>query len=140
MNGSRLRFALAGTVAFAIGCGGSPMDPGPVPPPPATNQAPNIESITTSAQRIEVDETVTVTASVRDAETPADQLIYEWSADGGTFAGQGASVTWRPAGDAATPANVTTAQLPDGRERTASTAPATRSVCTTRRASSASSR
>ena len=103
----RVRFALAGALAFAIGCGGSPIDPGPVTPPPAANQAPNIESITTSAQRIEVGETVTVTASVRDAETPADQLIYEWSADGGTFAGQGASVTWRPAGDAATPANVT---------------------------------
>jgi hypothetical protein len=74
--------------------------------PPAANQAPSIDAITTSAQRVEIEDSVTVTATVRDAETPVDQLIFDWSADTGTFAGQGASVTWRAAADAATPANV----------------------------------
>jgi hypothetical protein len=35
-----------------------------------------------------------VVARVSDAETPVDQLSYDWSADIGTFAGSGASVTW----------------------------------------------
>ena len=107
MIDARVRFALAGALAFVVACGGPPNEPGPVPqPPPATNQPPNIDSITTSVQRAEVGDSVTITASVRDAETPVDQLIFEWSADNGTFSGQGASVTWRAAGDAATPADV----------------------------------
>jgi hypothetical protein len=103
----RFRFALPAALAFVVACGGSPTDPEPVNPPPAPNQAPNIDSITTSVQRAEIGDSVTVTASVRDAETPVDQLIFEWSADNGTFSGQGASVTWRPADNAATPADVT---------------------------------
>jgi hypothetical protein len=64
-----------------------------------------IESITVDAPRAEVGTDVRLTASVRDAETAVDQLIYEWAADAGTFSGQGASVTWRPAEDATTPAD-----------------------------------
>lgn len=104
---SRMRLVVASALLFLVACGGGPNDPGPMPPPPAANQPPNIDSITTSAQRVEVDEPVTITASVRDAETPVDQLTFEWAADAGTFSSQGATVTWRAAADTATPANVT---------------------------------
>jgi hypothetical protein len=103
------RCGVAGAIALMMACGGDggpPTNPGPVQPPPAANQPPTIDSIATGAQRAEVDEAVTVTATVRDAETPVDQLIFEWSADTGSFSGQGASVTWRASADAATPANV----------------------------------
>ena len=40
-------------------------------------------------------ETVNVTAVVTDAETPVNQLTYEWSSSvGGTFGGNAASTTW----------------------------------------------
>ena len=72
-------------------------------PPPPVNSPPVIESISTSVSRTEVDTDVTVTATVRDAETPVSQLAFAWSADGGTFNGAGASVTWRVAKGATTP-------------------------------------
>jgi hypothetical protein len=87
-------------------CGESPSGPGPInppPPPPPVNAPPVIESITTSVSRTEVDTEVTVTAAVRDTETPVSQLAFAWSADGGTFNGAGASVTWRVAKGATTP-------------------------------------
>jgi hypothetical protein len=54
----------------------------------------------------DLDEAITVTATVIDAETPADQLKYEWSADTGTFSGTGREVTWRAPAQASTPAVV----------------------------------
>jgi hypothetical protein len=86
-------------------CGEPPNGPGPIdpPPPPPVNTAPVIESITASVSRTEVDTDVTVAATVRDAETPVSQLTFAWSADGGTFSGSGASVTWRVAKGATTP-------------------------------------
>ena len=54
---------------------------------------------------MEVAEEVTVTATVRDPETALSDLSYAWSAEGGTFSGEGASVQWRPPADAATPAD-----------------------------------
>jgi hypothetical protein len=54
----------------------------------------------------DLDETITVTATVTDAETPADQLRYEWSADGGAFSGTGREVSWRAPAQANTPAEV----------------------------------
>jgi hypothetical protein len=40
-------------------------------------------------------ETVNVTATVTDAETPVNQLTYEWSSTvGGTFGGNAATTTW----------------------------------------------
>jgi hypothetical protein len=40
-------------------------------------------------------ETVNVTATVTDAETPVSQLTYEWSSSvGGTFGGNAATTTW----------------------------------------------
>jgi len=42
-----------------------------------------------------LDETVTVTATVSDAETPVSQLAFAWTSDsGGSFTGTGAQVKW----------------------------------------------
>lgn len=85
-------------------CGSSPMSPGPVTPPVTTvNTPPVIESIGASASRAEVDTDVTLSATVKDAETPVSQLKFEWKADGGTFTGEGASVTWRAPKGVTTP-------------------------------------
>lgn len=84
-------------LALAACSNDSPVQPGPMPQPqpqPA-NQAPVIESIAVSAQRVEADTEVTVTATVRDVETAIDQLRFTWSADAGTFSGSGPSVRWR---------------------------------------------
>jgi len=52
-----------------------------------------------------VDEEVTVTAAVKDQETPVDQLTFDWKADAGTFSGEGAVVKWRAPKDIKTPAD-----------------------------------
>ena len=44
---------------------------------------------------------------VSDAETPVDQLTYEWAAEGGTFSGQGSAVRWRAPSPATTPIDYT---------------------------------
>ena len=91
---------------FAGSCSDSPSQPGPVPPPapiPSPNQPPVIESIVVSTQRVEVDAEVTVTAVVRDAETAVEQLTFEWTAEGGTFTGEGPRVNWKAPADQATP-------------------------------------
>ena len=69
-------------------------------PPP--NALPVISSISAQGSRTnqppnfaDLGETIRVTASVRDDETPADQLEYIWSATVGTFTGTGASVSWQ---------------------------------------------
>ena len=88
------------TLVLASGCG-SPTTPTvqpPVDPPPAKpNEVPVISSLTTDSPRVEADADVTVTASVQDAETPIDQLSYQWSATplNGTFTGVGREVRWR---------------------------------------------
>ena len=46
----------------------------------------------------DIGESVTLVASVTDAETPADRLTYAWSGPG-TFSGTGSSVTWQVPGD-----------------------------------------
>jgi hypothetical protein len=97
---------LAGGVASS--CGGSPVGPGTNQPPPAqVNQPPTIDSIALGVDRAEVGDEVTVSATVRDAETPVSDLRYAWSADGGTFVGEGASVRWRAPSDRLTPADYT---------------------------------
>lgn len=67
-----------------------------------TNTPPVISSVTAvgSATRApaglaESNEELSVTAVVTDAETPAAGLVFEWTADAGTFAGAGASVKWK---------------------------------------------
>lgn len=102
-------FVLA--TAIAVGsCGGGsqPVAPGPVTQPitPA-NTPPTIEGIVASASRTEVDTDVTLTATVKDAETAISQLKFEWKADVGTFTGEGASVKWRAPKGVATPSNQT---------------------------------
>jgi hypothetical protein len=71
------------------------------------NVAPVIESIIAEAERTEVNTDVGLTAVVKDAETPLDQLTYEWKADVGTFSGEGTTVKWRAPVDIRTPADYT---------------------------------
>lgn len=52
-------------------------------------------------------ETVDVAATVTDAETPVDQLTYQWTATAGTFSGTGRQVTWTAPDSASTPTTVT---------------------------------
>jgi hypothetical protein len=93
-------------VAAMAACGGGPPNgPTPPPPPPVVNQAPIIDSVTASVQRAEVNTDIVFTATVRDAETPVDQLIFEWAADIGTFTGAGSSISWRLPDNATTPAD-----------------------------------
>jgi hypothetical protein len=91
-------------IAFvAPACGDSPAKPGPIVPPPVLNNPPTVDSISLSANRVEADTEIAVTAAVRDTETPVDQLAYAWAADAGTFSGTGASVRWRaPKGSTST--------------------------------------
>ena len=98
-----LRSVAAAALVLCSACGGSPTSPNPPPPPPPANAAPIIDSITIERTRLEAGEETAVTAAVRDTETPVNQLRYEWSASGGTFQGQAASVTWRAPQGGATP-------------------------------------
>jgi len=93
-------------VMFATArCSSTPTTPSQQPPamqpplqqPPATNAPPTITSLTSSGPRVEADEEVQLTASVQDAETPIDQLVYDWSAKpvNGVFNGNGRVVRWR---------------------------------------------
>ena len=52
-------------------------------------------------------EEVSVKATVEDADTPPDRLVFQWSADVGTFSDSGAVVKWRAPADASTPATLT---------------------------------
>jgi hypothetical protein len=109
-----------------VACGGTPMTPtqpsngggggGGNPCTPPANTPPVIVSITTQGTRAnepadfaDVGEAIPVVASVQDAETPADQLTYQWTAPVGTFSATGASVIWQaPAkGSISTPMDVT---------------------------------
>lgn len=72
------------------------------------NNLPVIRSVVVALSRVEVEQDVDVTAEVEDTETNPDQLIYEWSATAGTFAGSGRTVRWRlPKGSTPTPVDVT---------------------------------
>jgi len=66
-------------------------------PTPTPNAAPSIKSLTSNSPRVEADEEVTLTAVVEDAETPVDQLVYDWSAKpvNGSFNGTGRQVRWK---------------------------------------------
>ncbi|MQA29109.1 MAG: hypothetical protein GEU82_04615 [Luteitalea sp.] len=81
--------------------------------PPATNQPPVIASIRSIGSRpnqpsafADIDETITLVATVTDNETPAGSLTYAWSGPG-TFTGTGATTVWRvPASITPTPSPV----------------------------------
>jgi len=84
-----------------------------VAPAASTNQPPVISGISTRGPRpgmpsrfADLDDTLTVTATVVDPETPADQLKYEWTAESGAIAGNGREVTWRAPAQASTPTEV----------------------------------
>lgn len=95
---------LSAIAALAMSsCGGATTKPTPVtppvvePPPVVRNDAPIIASMTVNGPRVEADQDVVATAFVSDAETPLDQLTYQWSAApvNGTFTGPGPIATWR---------------------------------------------
>jgi hypothetical protein len=81
--------------------------------PSGANQAPVIASISSIGSRTnqpngfaDVDETITLVATVTDLETPASALTYAWSGPG-AFSGSGATVSWRvPATVSPTPSSV----------------------------------
>jgi hypothetical protein len=108
-----LVFSSVFVVAFtALSCGDSTTKPSPVtppvvvePPPVVRNDAPIIASIALSGPRAEADQNVVATAFVSDAETPLDQLSYQWSATpvNGTFTGPGPIATWRAPRQQVTP-------------------------------------
>lgn len=106
------RFLMALSVAAAAAatamCGSSPTPPTP-PPVETVNNPPVITSLTVSADRIEAGDEVTLTAVVTDAETPVDQLTYQWTSSitGGTFTGNGRQVRWRAPSGANTPDSIT---------------------------------
>jgi hypothetical protein len=88
---------------LASSCGSTTTKPSPVtppvvdPPPVVRNDAPVIASMVVNSPRVEADQSVVATAFVSDAETPLDQLTYQWSATPvvGTFTGSGPIATWR---------------------------------------------
>jgi hypothetical protein len=95
-----------------VACGKPPVTPSPSPggggvqePPPVPNTVPQIKAIVASDTRVEVGTPITLTATVEDLETPVASLEYRWSAETGTFTGNGAVVTWSPSADAKTPAD-----------------------------------
>jgi hypothetical protein len=102
---------------FVAACSGSSTSPSDPPPPPPVNAQPVVTSIFAKgtlprepAQYATLGETVNVTATVTDAETPVSQLTYAWSSSvGGTFGASAATTTWTaPATlSGATPVNAT---------------------------------
>lgn len=77
------------------------------------NTPPSIVSLTAQGSRLnqpalfaDLNEEINVVSSVTDAETAADQLTYQWTAEAGTFAGSGPSVTWRAPQNIGTPATI----------------------------------
>ncbi|MGC4081220.1 MAG: IPT/TIG domain-containing protein [Vicinamibacterales bacterium] len=69
--------------------------------PSLTNTPPIVTSLTAASSRgnaplsyANVGETLTMSAIVSDAETPVSALAFEWTADAGTIAGNGTTVTW----------------------------------------------
>ena len=100
-----------GAALTASSCGGTTTKPTTVtppvtqPPPVVRNDAPIIASIALSSPRVEADQTVVATAFVSDAETPLDQLTYQWSATpvNGTYTGSGPIATWRAPRQQTTP-------------------------------------
>ena len=60
------------------------------------------------AQFADLDETITLTAFVQDAETPISQLDFLWASNaGGTFSGTGPVVQWRAPNSGTTPSSAT---------------------------------
>lgn len=90
-----------------VACDGrTPTRPSDPPVPPVVNNTPPaIAEIKISSERVEADEEVELTASVKDDETALDQLTYVWAASpaAGTFSGNGPIVKWRAPKQQTTP-------------------------------------
>jgi hypothetical protein len=87
-----------------------------VAPSQTPNASPTIQSVQAQgsrpdepAQFADLNEEISVTATVKDAESSPDALTYEWSADLGTVTGTGRTVKWRAPAAATTPAKATIA-------------------------------
>jgi hypothetical protein len=85
-----------------------------VAPVQNTNTPPVINSISARgtkprepAQFADIGETINVSATVTDAETPVPQLTFAWTSTAGTFTGSGASVTWTAPVAFTTPSTIT---------------------------------
>src|SRR3954470_9390695 len=107
MRLSTIAALVVATIAYSSACGGSTVSPTPTPqPPPTPNAEPVIVSLTASGPRVDADADLTLTAVVQDAETPLDQLTYQWSSTpiGGDFIGSGAQIRWRAPHGQTTPA------------------------------------
>jgi len=81
-----------------------------VAPGQVTNQPPVIQSVTARGVKpnepdnfADLSEEITVTATVTDAETTPDRLVYEWSGTDGSFIGTGPSAKWRAPASGSTP-------------------------------------
>ena len=82
-----------------------------VAPAVTTNTPPTIVSLSARGERpnepsqfADLDEEITVTSIVQDAETAVSQLTFEWTSNvGGAFSGSGPSVKWRAPQSASTP-------------------------------------
>jgi hypothetical protein len=85
-----------------------------VAPVQITNQPPAIVAISVAGSKprepgqfADLDESVNVSATVTDAETPVSQLTFVWSADAGTFSGSGTNVVWTAPTQFGTPGTAT---------------------------------
>jgi len=76
----------------------------PNPPPVITALVAQSARTNAPSNFADLGEEIVVTATVQDAETPVSKLVFEWSADGGTFTGTGALVRWRAPTGITTPA------------------------------------
>lgn len=104
-------------LVIAAACGGSsgpPTSPGPPIVNPPANALPSIDAITAQGRRArqparfaDVRETIDVAATVRDAETPIDELTYQWSATVGSITGSGRAAVWTAPDAAPAPSTVT---------------------------------
>jgi hypothetical protein len=84
-----------GTLSATLARGYTYVIPGPNAPPVITSLVAQSARTNAPSNFADLGEEVVVTATVQDAETPASRLVFEWSADGGTFTGTGAAVRWR---------------------------------------------
>lgn len=104
--------------------------------PAATFQTlggPDVGDLKLSSSRAEVGATITVKAPVTDAGS--GKITYDWSADGGTFSGTGASVKWTAPKGKSTPATYKlTVKVTQDYTVQTSTGPQTKTTSTTEHA------
>jgi IPT/TIG domain-containing protein len=79
-------------------------------PGPENNPPPKVAALVAQgsrphepAQFADLGESIAITATVTDGETPLDQLAFQWTADTGTVSGSGPSVTWKAPDTGSTP-------------------------------------